>query len=57
MVQRMNYKRDLARIEYVIGQARSAAWGNKIVPGEGQRKVLIAAILCLTRRSRDFRSR
>ena len=39
MVQRMNYKRDLARIEDVVGKARSAAWGNSLTPGQGQRKV------------------
>lgn len=39
LVQRMNYKRDVARVEDVISQARSAAWGNKLTPVEGQRKV------------------
>jgi hypothetical protein len=35
----MNYKRDLQRIERVRGEARSAAWGPKLVPNEGKRKV------------------
>ena len=35
----MNYTRDLKRVEQVISQAKSAAWGNKLTPGEGQRKV------------------
>ncbi|EEB90439.1 hypothetical protein MPER_11353 [Moniliophthora perniciosa FA553] len=38
LVQRMNYKRDLARIESVTREARLAAWGAKMVPIEGQRK-------------------
>ncbi|KAF9268059.1 DnaJ-domain-containing protein [Marasmius fiardii PR-910] len=41
MVQRMNYKRDLERIEYVIREARLAAWGTKMTPVEGQRKVKV----------------
>ncbi|CCM01606.1 uncharacterized protein FIBRA_03666 [Fibroporia radiculosa] len=42
LVQRMNYKRDLARIEQIIGEARSAAWGSKMTPtSEGQRKVKV----------------
>jgi hypothetical protein len=39
MVQRMNYNRDLARIEAITRDARTAAWGNKLVPGEGKKKV------------------
>lgn len=39
LVQRLNYKRDLKRVDEVISQARSAAWGNKLTPVEGQRKV------------------
>ncbi|KAJ3529210.1 hypothetical protein NM688_g7883 [Phlebia brevispora] len=41
VVHRMNYKRDLARIEEVTSQARSAAWGNRLTPVEGQRKVKV----------------
>lgn len=41
VVQRLNYKRDLKRVEEVVAQARSAAWGNKLTPGEGQRKVKV----------------
>ena len=39
LVQKMNYSRDLKRIETIIEQARSAAWGSKQTPVEGQRKV------------------
>uniref|UniRef100_A0A0W0FK88 J domain-containing protein n=1 Tax=Moniliophthora roreri TaxID=221103 RepID=A0A0W0FK88_MONRR len=41
LVQRMNYKRDLARIESVTREARLAAWGAKMAPIEGQRKVKV----------------
>ncbi|EMD40750.1 hypothetical protein CERSUDRAFT_111331 [Gelatoporia subvermispora B] len=40
-IQRMNYKRDIDRVDWVIQQARSAAWGTKFVPVEGQRKVRV----------------
>ena len=39
MVQKMNYNRDLKRIEWIVEQARTAAWGSKLNPVEGQRKV------------------
>jgi DnaJ homolog subfamily C member 1 len=39
MVQSMNYKRDLARIEVIKDKAKAAAWGPKMVPVTGQRKV------------------
>ncbi|KAG7096863.1 hypothetical protein E1B28_004271 [Marasmius oreades] len=41
VVQRMTYKRDLKRIEFVAREARLAAWGTKLVPIEGQRKVKV----------------
>ncbi|THV08461.1 DnaJ-domain-containing protein [Dendrothele bispora CBS 962.96] len=41
LVQRMNYKRDLERVETVIRDARLAAWGAKMIPIEGQRKVKV----------------
>ncbi|KAI0719576.1 DnaJ-domain-containing protein [Cerioporus squamosus] len=41
LVQKMNYNRDLKRIEWIIGQARQAAWGAKLTPGQGQRKVKV----------------
>ncbi|KAF7793655.1 hypothetical protein EIP86_004770 [Pleurotus ostreatoroseus] len=41
LVQRINYKRDLARVEAVVSQARAAAWGNRLTPVEGQRKVKV----------------
>lgn len=39
VVQKMNYNRDLKRIEEIVEQARIAAWGSKMNPVEGQRKV------------------
>ncbi|KAG6829601.1 hypothetical protein H0H92_004070 [Tricholoma furcatifolium] len=42
VVQRMNYKRDLERIERIMQQARAAAWGPKLIPVEGQRKVKVS---------------
>ncbi|KAI0732954.1 DnaJ-domain-containing protein [Fomitopsis betulina] len=42
LVQSLNYKRDLGRIESIVSQARTAAWGAKLVPtSEGQRKVKV----------------
>ena len=39
VVQRLNYKRDLARIEHILGQAKTAAWGPKMIPASSRRKV------------------
>ena len=39
MVQRINYKRDLQRIERIVGKAKAAAWGPKMIPVNGKRKV------------------
>lgn len=39
VIRHMNYKRDLARIEHIISQARVAAWGPKMLPAGGRRKV------------------
>lgn len=39
LVQKMNHNRDLKRIEWILEQARTAAWGSKLNPVEGQRKV------------------
>lgn len=39
MIQRINYKRDLERIELIVSKAKSAAWGPKLVPVSGRRKV------------------
>jgi DnaJ family protein C protein 1 len=47
VIQRINYKRDLARIEYIISQAKQAAWGPKLLPVGGRRKV---GFLCHFRR-------
>ncbi|KAH8105868.1 DnaJ-domain-containing protein [Cristinia sonorae] len=41
LVQKLNYRRDLARIDWIIQQARSAAWGAKLIPTDGQRKVKV----------------
>lgn len=39
IIQKINYKRDLERIEVIISKARAAAWGPKLIPVNGQRKV------------------
>jgi len=41
MVQRMTYKNDLRRIETIIGEAKLAAWGPKMIPIDGKRKVKV----------------
>ncbi|KAI0774251.1 DnaJ-domain-containing protein [Fomes fomentarius] len=41
LVQKMNHNRDLKRIEWILEQARTAAWGSKLNPVEGQRKVKV----------------
>ncbi|KAG6857094.1 hypothetical protein H0H87_009655 [Tephrocybe sp. NHM501043] len=41
LVQRLNYKKDLERIERFVQQAKAAAWGPKAIPLEGQRKVKV----------------
>jgi len=42
VIQKMNYKKDLARIELITGRARRAAWGPKMIPFTGQRKVRVS---------------
>jgi DnaJ homolog subfamily C member 1 len=42
VVQRLNRTRDIARIERIVQQARRAAWGPKMVPLSGPRKVKIS---------------
>jgi DnaJ homolog subfamily C member 1 len=37
----MNYTRDVKRIEKIMGDARLAAWGPKLIPVEGKRKVCV----------------
>jgi len=37
----MNYTRDVKRIEKIMGDARLAAWGPKLIPVEGKRKVKV----------------
>ena len=39
LIQHMNYKRDLARVDHIISQAKQAAWGPKMLPVGGRRKV------------------
>jgi len=41
MVQRLNYTRDLERIEKIRQDAKTTAWGNRLVPPEGQKKVKV----------------
>ncbi|KAF8076485.1 DnaJ domain-containing protein [Lyophyllum atratum] len=41
LVQRLNYRRDLERIDKFVQMARAAAWGPKLIPLEGQRKVKV----------------
>jgi len=41
VIQRLNYKRDLARVEHILSQAKQAAWGPKMVPTGGRRKVKV----------------
>jgi len=41
LIQHMNYKRDLARVEYIISQAKQAAWGPKMLPVGSRRKVKV----------------
>ncbi|KAG1907106.1 DnaJ-domain-containing protein [Suillus fuscotomentosus] len=41
LVQTLNYKRDLMRIELAIRDARLAAWGPKMEPLQGKRKVKV----------------
>ena len=39
IVQHINFKRDLTRIEHILGQAKLVAWGPKMIPSSGRRKV------------------
>ncbi|KAJ7498828.1 DnaJ domain-containing protein [Mycena latifolia] len=40
-VQHINYRTDLQRIDRFVKDARLAAWGPKLIPIEGQRKVKV----------------
>lgn len=42
LVQRVQYKSDLARVERFVRDAKAAAWGPKMIPVDGSRKVRIA---------------
>lgn len=39
LVQKVNYRRDLEKVRQTMRDARLAAWGPKMVPLEGKRKV------------------
>ncbi|KAF7977442.1 hypothetical protein HWV62_3607 [Athelia sp. TMB] len=39
IVQRMTYKADLQRIEKIVSEAKLAAWGPKMIPVQGSRKI------------------
>ncbi|KAF7352715.1 J domain-containing protein [Mycena venus] len=41
IVQHINYRNDVQRIERFVKEAQLAAWGPKLVPIEGQRKVKV----------------
>jgi len=41
LVQNMNYKKDLERINQITGKAKATAWGPKMIPVKGQRKVRV----------------
>ena len=53
IVQRLNYNRDLQRIEWIVEQARTSAWGSKMTPQEGQRKVSYFSWVRYTRNRGD----
>ncbi|CAE6422498.1 unnamed protein product [Rhizoctonia solani] len=42
-VQKMNYGRDLERVRDLVSRAKLAAWGPRMIPIEGTRKVRIPA--------------
>jgi curved DNA-binding protein CbpA len=41
LVQHLNFKRDLTRIEHILEQAKLAAWGPKMIPSGRRRKVKV----------------
>jgi DnaJ family protein C protein 1 len=41
VIQRINYSRDLARVERIVNEARMAAWGPKMTPTNHPRKVKV----------------
>ncbi|KAF8974481.1 DnaJ domain-containing protein [Flammula alnicola] len=41
VIQKINYRRDLERIELIVSKAKSAAWGPKMIPVRGKRKVRV----------------
>ncbi|KAF8351380.1 hypothetical protein F5887DRAFT_937177, partial [Amanita rubescens] len=41
VIQSINYRSDSQRVQHIIKEARLAAWGTKMVPLAGQRKVKV----------------
>jgi len=41
IIQHLNYKKDAERVERFIREAKAAAWGPKMIPIEGKRKVRV----------------
>jgi DnaJ family protein C protein 1 len=41
LVMRLNYARDVRRVAQLVDAARLAAWGPKLVPVDGRRKVKV----------------
>ncbi|KAJ7276484.1 DnaJ domain-containing protein [Mycena haematopus] len=41
IVQHINYRNDIVRVERFVKEAQLAAWGPKLIPIEGQRKVKV----------------
>lgn len=39
IIQHLNFKRDLTRIEHIVEQAKLTAWGPKMIPSGSRRKV------------------
>lgn len=46
VIQSLNYRKDVERIDKVVGDARRAAWGPNLTPVVGQRKVRTHFYLC-----------
>jgi DnaJ family protein C protein 1 len=41
LVQGVAYRRDTARVAELVGAAKAAAWGPRLVPVDGRRKVRV----------------
>ncbi|KAJ8519393.1 hypothetical protein ONZ45_g3663 [Pleurotus djamor] len=42
IIQHMSYGNHLKRIEHIVQEARLAAWGPKMIPGEGEKRVKVS---------------